>query len=136
MRKGHSTHFSPRCCRADTQSASIGLIASVIAASIIVCALAFGPAQAAEAVLYNFMDSPDGAYPTAGLISDAQGALYGTTSEGGIPNCGPFAPEQTGCGTVFKLTPPASGQTQWTETVLYTFQGGSDGWQPLGHPEK
>ncbi len=32
-----------------------------------------------------------------------------------------------GCGTVFKLTPASSG---WTETVLYTFTGGSDGREP------
>jgi hypothetical protein len=32
---------------------------------------------------------------------------------------------------VFKLTPPAVGQTQWTKTLLYSFQGGSDGFDPL-----
>jgi uncharacterized repeat protein (TIGR03803 family) len=32
---------------------------------------------------------------------------------------------------VFKLTPPAAGQTQWTETVLYRFTGGADGTYPL-----
>jgi uncharacterized repeat protein (TIGR03803 family) len=33
-------------------------------------------------------------------------------------------------GTVFKLTPPAKGQTVWTGTVLYGFKGGSDGTDP------
>jgi hypothetical protein len=32
--------------------------------------------------------------------------------------------------TVFKLTPPAKGQTAWTETVLHSFTGGSDGGNP------
>ena len=32
-----------------------------------------------------------------------------------------------GCGTVFKLAPASGG---WTETVLYTFTGGSDGGEP------
>ena len=63
-------------------------------------------------MLYRFCSLPncsDGATPVAGLIADKQGALYGTTTGGG-----------TG-GTVFKLTPPAKGQTAWTETVLYRF---------------
>jgi uncharacterized repeat protein (TIGR03803 family) len=45
------------------------------------------------------------------LIADERGALYGTTSAGGA----------TGNGAVFKLTLPAKGQTDWTETVLYSF---------------
>jgi len=32
---------------------------------------------------------------------------------------------------VFKLTPPAPGQTPWTETVLWRFSGSSDGAQPV-----
>jgi hypothetical protein len=31
---------------------------------------------------------------------------------------------------VFKLAPPAKGLTQWTETVLYAFTGGTDGSNP------
>jgi hypothetical protein len=30
---------------------------------------------------------------------------------------------QSNLGTVFKLTPPAAGQTAWTETVLVSFNG-------------
>jgi uncharacterized repeat protein (TIGR03803 family) len=37
-----------------------------------------------------------------------------------------------GCGIVFKLAPPAPGQTQWTESVLYNFEGLNDGWRPVG----
>jgi uncharacterized repeat protein (TIGR03803 family) len=78
-----------------------------------------------ETVLYKFAGSPDGAFPFAGLIVDEQGAFYGTTNSGGTCPSSNF-----GCGTVFMLTPPAKGQTTWTETVLYSFKGGSDGGVP------
>ena len=59
-----------------------------------------------ETVLHSFKGgSSDGATPYAGLITDKHGALYGTTQSGGTRNV----------GTVFKLTPPAKGQTAWTE---------------------
>jgi uncharacterized repeat protein (TIGR03803 family) len=74
-----------------------------------------------ESVLYNFTGSADGGQPYASLALDAAGNLYGTTNFGGSANC------NLGCGTVFKLTPGSSG---WTETVLYTFTGGSDGREP------
>jgi uncharacterized repeat protein (TIGR03803 family) len=61
-------------------------------------------------VLYRFTGGSDGRHPFGALVADAEGALYGTTNSGG----------QYGYGTVFKLTPSASGQT-WTETVLYSF---------------
>ncbi len=44
-------------------------------------------------------------------------------------NCPGLNPP-TGCGVVFELTPPSSGTGPWTETVLYTFTGGSDGAYP------
>jgi uncharacterized repeat protein (TIGR03803 family) len=85
---------------------------------------AAGQTQWTESVLYSFQGGTDGVYPSAGVIFDRQGALYGTTLEGGSPNC------NGGCGTVFKLAPPAAGEQQWTESVLYSFQGGSDGIGP------
>ena len=79
-----------------------------------------------ETVLYRFTGGSDGIEPRAGLLADKEGALYGTTqSGGGTINC------NGNCGTVFKLTPPAKGQTAWKETVLYRFTGGSDGFEPL-----
>jgi uncharacterized repeat protein (TIGR03803 family) len=51
-----------------------------------------------EAVLYNFQgreDGTDGEYPYGGLLRDAAGNLYGTTSRGGA----------NGLGTVFEVTP-------------------------------
>ena len=65
-------------------------------------------------VLHSFNRS-DGRYPTAGLILDAAGNLYGTTSAGGqLSLCGGH-----GCGVVFKLTP--NGDGSWTESVLHRF---------------
>jgi uncharacterized repeat protein (TIGR03803 family) len=76
-----------------------------------------------ESVLYSFTGGPaDGVFPVAGLIMDATGALYGTTPHGGSTNCSP------GCGTVFKLTPAAGAA--YTESVLYSFKGGTDGAEP------
>jgi uncharacterized repeat protein (TIGR03803 family) len=71
--------------------------------------------------LYNFGVAPDGTDAAAPLIA-ASGSLYGTTAEGGA----------SGNGTVFELTPPTPGLTAWTETILYSFTGGSDGGAPYG----
>jgi uncharacterized repeat protein (TIGR03803 family) len=46
-----------------------------------------------EIVLHSFTGMPDGTFPYAGLLRDAAGNLYGTTSYGGA----------SGFGTVFKL---------------------------------
>jgi uncharacterized repeat protein (TIGR03803 family) len=80
-----------------------------------------------ETVLYSFCSLPncsDGTFPQAGLIADSKGSLYGTTHFGGSSSC------EDGCGTVFKLTPPAVNGGAWTETVLHAFTGGSDGAAP------
>lgn len=74
-----------------------------------------------ETVLYNFTGGPDGGQPYGSLVFDTSGNLYGTTNFGGSSNC------NMGCGTVFELTPGSGG---WTETMLYTFTGGSDGREP------
>lgn len=77
-----------------------------------------------ETVLYQFSGGADGREPRAGVIRDSAGNLYGTTIFGGDTSC-PLA-DGLGCGTVFKLEP--SGQ----ESVLYRFQGGTDGAEPTG----
>lgn len=79
-----------------------------------------------ETILYGFQGSPDGAWPAANLVLDAKGDLFSTTAQGGTGSCG------RGCGTIFELNPPTAQGQPWTETVLYSFQGGDDGWSPNG----
>jgi len=79
-----------------------------------------------ETVLHNF-NGADGANPSAGLIRDGNGDLYGTTVFGGrLQDC--TGNGSAGCGVVFQL----SGRK---ETVLHRFCSvGScaDGAEPLG----
>jgi len=80
-----------------------------------------------ETILYTFSGGRDGSEPTMNLIADSSGALYGVTYlGGGSKTC------KNGCGTVFKLEPPARGQAAWKETILHAFQG-SDGTAPYGN---
>jgi uncharacterized repeat protein (TIGR03803 family) len=67
-----------------------------------------------DSVLHSFTGAPDGSSPVTGLIQGTDGNFYGTTSAGGTHND----------GTVFVVTPGG------TETVLYSFAGGSDGANP------
>lgn len=76
--------------------------------------------------LYTFQGGADGALPGPVVIGP-DGALYGTTDAGGSCH-----EDQYGCGTVFRLTPPAAGCRaafcSWVKTTLYAFRGGDDGW--------
>jgi uncharacterized repeat protein (TIGR03803 family) len=74
-----------------------------------------------ETVLYSFTGATDGASPTAGLIRDGAGNLYGTTYAGGEANC-PLK-GSAGCGVVFKVSKTG------TMSVLHTFIN-SDGSNP------
>jgi uncharacterized repeat protein (TIGR03803 family) len=68
-----------------------------------------------QAVLHTFPKTgTDGQTPYAGVIQGDDGNFYGTTYFGG----------SNGLGTVFIVTPGG------TETVLYSFAGGSDGAHP------
>jgi uncharacterized repeat protein (TIGR03803 family) len=70
-------------------------------------------------VVYRFAGGAnDGANPQAGLTTDANGNLYGTTYNGGAHNL----------GTIFKLTPIGGGQ--FSESILHSFSG-PDGAHPL-----
>ena len=80
-----------------------------------------------ETVLYRFQGGSDGSTPVSTLIAGKDGALFGTTAEGGGAATCPYS--DGSCGTVFKLTPPAKGETSWTETVLHRFTG-IDGAEP------
>jgi uncharacterized repeat protein (TIGR03803 family) len=84
--------------------------------------------------LYTFRGGSDGLAPLSRVIFGPDGSLYGTTVAGGIDGCGSWFWSLKGCGTVFKLTPPAQAAPSvmggWTETVLYRFTGGVDGGNP------
>jgi uncharacterized repeat protein (TIGR03803 family) len=75
--------------------------------------------------LHMFQGGNDGNEPGP-LIFGPDGALYGTTSYGGI----------YGSGTVFKLTPPPTAchtaLCPWVKTILHNFTGGNDGASPEG----
>ena len=67
-----------------------------------------------ETILHDFgSDDTDGAWPAAGVILDAAGNLYGTTSYGGASNG----------GTAFELVRSSA----WKENILHAFGSGSDG---------
>lgn len=82
--------------------------------------------QVVENILYTFQGSvisdPDGCEPAGPLLNGINGVLYGTTEQGG----------SSGNGTIYSLTPPAASGGAWTETILYSFAGGSDGSGPFG----
>jgi len=69
-----------------------------------------------EMVLHSFAGGGDGAHPLSG-VTEASGYLYGTTQLGGANDE----------GVVYK-TPAKAG----SDTVLYSFTGGSDGGLPQG----
>jgi uncharacterized repeat protein (TIGR03803 family) len=78
-----------------------------------------------ETVLYRFKgySRRDGQEPLGG-VTGLNGALYGTTAEGGdAKSCN----QANKCGTVYRVS--ASGR----EEVLYSFKGAPDGQQPLGN---
>jgi len=88
----------------------IGLIRLACAFS----ALGIAQAQTAtETVIHAFGNFPQGANPYAPLFLGAQGALYGTTDEGGAANL----------GVVFKFD--VAGYK-----ALHSFMGGTDGASP------
>ena len=91
--------------------------------------------QWTQRILHSFKDNgTDGVYPHAGLILDSSGNLYGTTLGGGAyssAGCMVISFSGSGCGTVFELTPPIPPATQWTETILHSFDlNGVDGVNP------
>ena len=79
--------------------------------------------------LYEFQGGADSAYPEARVVFGPDGVLYGTTAGTAFGN-------HQDDGTVFKLTPPASicktTGCPWTKTILYSFRGVPDGWDPQG----
>jgi len=79
-------------------------------------------------VIHSFQGgSHDGAFPATNIVLDKQGNIYGTTSAGGIgvPAC-----YGAGCGTVWELSPTASGA--WKEKIIHNFLGMGYGAFPHG----
>lgn len=77
-----------------------------------------------ETILRSFATTTGGGgiLPAGALQRDSSGNLYGVTQAGGA----------SGAGTVYRLAPPATGKTAWTQTTLYNFKtDGIDGTQPL-----
>ncbi|HLX85879.1 MAG TPA: choice-of-anchor tandem repeat GloVer-containing protein [Terriglobales bacterium] len=72
-----------------------------------------------ETLIYSFSKLKNGVFPMSPVIFDGAGNLYGTTDQGGTD----------GFGVVYELTPQG---TSWTETVLHSFAGGTDGADPDG----
>jgi len=67
-------------------------------------------------LLHSFGAPEDAAYPSLPLVQAVDGALYGTTSQGGVH----------GIGTIFRMAPGGA------VTVLHAFSGRADGQYPLG----
>jgi hypothetical protein len=84
-----------------------------------------------EKVLYSFKGGKDGYVPDGDLAFDSAGNLYGATIFGGGKgtSCNPLYQY---CGTVFQLSPPQQKGGKWTEKVLHSFAGGTDGANPNG----
>jgi uncharacterized repeat protein (TIGR03803 family) len=79
--------------------------------------------KGSETIVYAFKCAAAGMYPRSTLIRAPGDLLFGTTFEGGEA-CNSEAP--LGCGTVFQV------DKRGAETVLYTFTGQQDGWEPSG----
>lgn len=87
------------------------LAARACAAGVALAAFAASAAQVT--VLHVFGGRKDGDRPSAPMIADAAGNLYGTTTAGGA----------RGGGTVFRLVPSAAGEQVWSEEILFSFDG-------------
>lgn len=70
--------------------------------------------------LYAFQGAPDAGFPYGGLLLDKSGNLYGTSYYAGANDL----------GAVYKLT---NTNGVWSESVIYSFQPGTDGNSPISN---
>jgi len=68
---------------------------------------------------HTYGNGNDGGQPGP-IVFDPSGNIFGAEADGGPPGA---------AGLVYELTPSSDG---WNETILYAFQGGSDGSNPWG----
>lgn len=112
-----------QCLVASSVASGCGLVYELIATG----------AKYAEKVIHSFDpgSAGDGAYPAGNLVADTKGNIFGTTLLGGSSAyCSQVSGAQSGCGTVYMLSPSASG---YSERVLYSFNisgTGRDGAAP------
>jgi len=70
--------------------------------------------------IFEFNDT-DGLFPSGRVTFGPDGALYGATGSGGLPEC----TDGAGCGVIYSMRPPSSFcrsiSCPWTETILYQF---------------
>src|ERR1043166_7632549 len=90
-------------------------IRAVAASAVFLFSLAAATATMTD-VIFS-CEEDEGEYADTDLETDSAGNIYGTTVLGG----------DFGSGTVFKLSPTATG---WVHTVLYSFTSGADGSEP------
>jgi uncharacterized repeat protein (TIGR03803 family) len=94
-------------------------VAMITAAATLLTAICSAEAATYQ-VIYNFDATFVNPFPSGGLLVGRDGALYGTTQQGGAN----FS------GNVFKLTPPGPGQSNWVYSDLFDFPPHSDVWGP------
>jgi len=73
--------------------------------------------------LYSFHGQPDGSFPYGALLRVSSGKIYGTTYYGG----------ENGIGAVYELSPGSDDIGEWDGRVIYSFQTGSDGNNPISN---
>jgi len=102
--------------------------AASIAAFLFTLCLAFAASQPAHAqsfqLIHAFSGATDGGFPLSGLVMDAAGNLYGTSSSAFNQQTCP-----TGCLVIYELSPTGSG---WNFTTLFTGQNATEGSTPIG----
>lgn len=70
--------------------------------------------------LYSFKGTPNAGFPYGALAFDSKGNLFGTTYYDGANNL----------GSVYRLS---NNNGVWSESLLYSFKGGSDGSSPISN---
>lgn len=99
------------------------------------CGLVFrltpvGDGSYMEQAIYNFANDLVGVFPNSGLIGDAAGNLYGTTTAGG----GTSQSSDVFQGAVYRLSPSPSGTGAWSATSLHAFYDNPQTFDGYGAP--